>query len=147
MCYTNSVMLWCLVTMSMIPGVGLTANLSANGYELNPALAMMKATQCFENLAFSSRPPDAEAILISKGLMEKNVTEKGFLEKTGPNLSGPDKTSLLERGYLEKNLIDSCSMFNQETTPLNQPESTPNPSEDNNYSEEDKDEHQSLVSS
>lgn len=144
---TNRVVCWCLVTMSMIPGVGLTANLGSNGYELNPALAMMKATQCFENLAFNSRPQDAEAILISKGLMEKNVTEKGFLEKTGPNLSGLDKTNLLERGYLEKNLIDSSSMFDRETTPLNQPEPTLNPSEDNNSNEEDKDELQSLVSS
>lgn len=83
--------------MSMVSGVGLTANLSSNGIEMNPALAMMKATQCFENLAFANKKsPDAETNLINKGLMEKNVSEKCFLEKN-TSQDSPDKQTVREK--------------------------------------------------
>lgn len=112
-----------------MPGVGITATLSPNGLDMNPALAMMKATQCFENLAFSGKPLEAESNLLSKGLMEKNVTEKGFLEK---------------------NMVSESPEFTKETSPATaEPEVDPiaNQSDDNDCDEEKNGELQSLVSS
>ncbi|XP_077287369.1 potassium voltage-gated channel shaker cognate w [Arctopsyche grandis] len=109
--------------------VGITATLSPNGLDMNPALAMMKATQCFENLAFSGKPLEAESNLLSKGLMEKNVTEKGFLEK---------------------NMVSESPEFTKETLPATaEPEVDPiaNQSDDNDCGEEKNGELQSLVSS
>lgn len=109
-----------------MPGVGLTATLSSNGLDMNPALAMMKATQCFENLAFSSKPTEAESNLMNKGLMEKNVTEKGFLEK---------------------NLVMATDSSKEETAPLKQQDDSGSEDRLDDEGEDKGGELQSLMSS